>query len=249
MPQDNILHSQCREKLRWAPMSLQVPQNVEDFPCHLKGCHFVEKDFGPWSYFVFVPKANTFIILFVGLIFLTSSQNWVYCCSVSGYYTSSTFCLLHTTSRRLDSVSVFRWNLLSQAQSIQLVPNSGNQHQVKGTLRLTVSQSVSLGVKPHLGPMTRYLLLCDSYGLVLGGTLSDERTGLSFLCAAGPCQRSLFRVRVPWDLRPYFTVSDLRLPFSSPPTTRRVTVEVFDPASTRGTPAPTQDMMYKPRTA
>jgi hypothetical protein len=33
--------------------------------------------------------------------------------------------------------------------------------------------------------------------------------------------------------RPYFTVSDLRLPFSSPPTTRRVTVEVFDPASTR----------------
>jgi hypothetical protein len=37
----------------------------------------------------------------------------------------------------------------------------------------------------------------------------------------------------PWDSRPYFTVSDLRLPFSSPPTTRRVTVEVFDPVSTR----------------
>jgi hypothetical protein len=35
------------------------------------------------------------------------------------------------------------------------------------------------------------------------------------------------------DSRPYFTVSDLRLPFSSPPTTRRVTVDVFDPASTR----------------
>jgi hypothetical protein len=35
-------------------------------------------------------------------------------------------------------------------------------------------------------------------------------------------------------LRPHFTVSHLRLPFSSPPTTRRVTVEVFDPASTRG---------------
>jgi hypothetical protein len=32
---------------------------------------------------------------------------------------------------------------------------------------------------------------------------------------------------------PYFTVSDLRLPISSPLTTRRVTVEVFDPASTR----------------
>jgi hypothetical protein len=36
-----------------------------------------------------------------------------------------------------------------------------------------------------------------------------------------------------WPEWPYFTVSDLRLPFSLPPTTRRVTVEVFDPASTR----------------
>jgi hypothetical protein len=70
--------------------------------------------------------------------------------------------------------------------------------------------------------------------LFLWGALSDETSGLSFVCAAGPCQRSLSRVRVPWDPRPYFTVSDLRLPFSSPPSTRRVTVEVFDPASTRG---------------
>jgi hypothetical protein len=43
------------------------------------------------------------------------------------------------------------------------------QIEVKVTLRLTVSQSVNLGVKPHLGHMTRYLLLCDSYGSVLGG--------------------------------------------------------------------------------
>jgi hypothetical protein len=35
------------------------------------------------------------------------------------------------------------------------------------------------------------------------------------------------------DSRPYFTVSDSRLSFSSPPTTRANTVEVFDPASTR----------------
>jgi hypothetical protein len=110
--------------------------------------------------------------------------------------------------------------------------------KVTVTLRLTVSQSVSqsvrLGVEPHLGPMTRYLLLCGSYGLVLvGRPLRDERTGLSFVYAAGSCQRSLSRVRVFWDSRPYFTVSDLRLPFSSPPTTGRVTVEVFYPASTR----------------
>jgi hypothetical protein len=70
--------------------------------------------------------------------------------------------------------------------------------------------------------------------LFLWGALSDERTGLSFVYAAGPCQRNLSRVRVSWDSRPYFTVSDLRLPVSSPPTTRRTTVEVFDPASTRG---------------
>jgi hypothetical protein len=37
------------------------------------------------------------------------------------------------------------------------------------TLRLTVSQSVSLSVEPHLGLMTRYLLLFDCYGLVFVG--------------------------------------------------------------------------------
>jgi hypothetical protein len=62
------------------------------------------------------------------------------------------------------------------------------------------------------------------------GALSEERTGLSFTIAADPRQRSHSRVRVP-----HFTVSDLRVPFSSPPTTRGATVEVFDPASTRGT--------------
>jgi hypothetical protein len=59
-----------------------------------------------------------------------------------------------------------------------------------------------------------------------------ERTGLSFTIASGPRQRSHSRVRVPWDAWPYFTVSDSRLPFLSPPRTRRATVAVFDPAST-----------------
>jgi hypothetical protein len=65
--------------------------------------------------------------------------------------------------------------------------------------------------------------------------LSDERTGLSFTIVGGPRQGSHSRVRVPWDLRPYFTISHSRLPFSSAPTTRRATVEVSDPASTRDT--------------
>jgi hypothetical protein len=70
-------------------------------------------------------------------------------------------------------------------------------------------------------------------GLLIWGALSDERTGLPFAIATCPRQRSHFRVRVPRDSWPYFTVSDSRLPFSSPSTTRRVKVEVFDPASTR----------------
>jgi hypothetical protein len=81
--------------------------------------------------------------------------------------------------------------------------------------------------------MTRYLLLFDSYGLVFVGRLLRGEDGSVFVHAACPCQRSISRVRVLSDSRPYFTVSDLRLPFSSPPTTRRVTVEVFDPTSTR----------------
>jgi hypothetical protein len=64
-------------------------------------------------------------------------------------------------------------------------------------------------------------------GLLMWGALSDERMGLSFTIDAGPSQRSHSWVRVPWDSRPYFTVSDSRLPFSSPSTTRRATVEVF----------------------
>jgi hypothetical protein len=91
-----------------------------------------------------------------------------------------------------------------------------------------VTNSVSL--------MTRYYRLRVTV-LFLWGALSDERAGLYFVYAAvAPWQRGLSRVRVPWDsrLRDHILLSDLRLPFSSPPTTRRVTVEVFDSASTRG---------------
>jgi hypothetical protein len=42
--------------------------------------------------------------------------------------------------------------------------------------------------------------------------LSDEKMGLSFTIAAGSRQRSHSQVRVPRDLLPYFTVSELRVP-------------------------------------
>jgi hypothetical protein len=97
-------------------------------------------------------------------------------------------------------------------------------------LRPTVSRPVCLGIKHPFGAYNQiFYYLCDSYGLVLVGRPLWREVG-SVFCM---CQRSLSRVQVPWDSRPYFTVSDLRLPFSSPPTTRRVTVEVFDPTSTR----------------
>jgi hypothetical protein len=47
--------------------------------------------------------------------------------------------------------------------------NSRIEVKVKVTLRLTVCQSVSLGFEPHMGLMTRYLLLFDSYGPVFVG--------------------------------------------------------------------------------
>jgi hypothetical protein len=71
-------------------------------------------------------------------------------------------------------------------------------------------------------------------GLLMWGALSNKRTGLMFAIFAVPRQRTHSLVPVPWDSWPYLTVSDLRLPFSSPPTTHRTMVEVFDPASKRG---------------
>jgi hypothetical protein len=135
-----------------------------------------------------------------------------------------------------SSASVVRW----------LALHSWTLNSLTNELRLNESQSQSYvttdgqpaslswykapiwGLRPDL------YYSYDNYGVFfLWGALSDERTGLTFLYASGPCQRNLSLVRAPWVSRPYFTVSHLRLPFSSPPTTHRVTMEVFDPASTR----------------
>jgi hypothetical protein len=100
------------------------------------------------------------------------------------------------------------------------------------------------GLRPDFYFRTEYGIRLAVTFLIPWGAFSDERTGLSFVCTAGSFQRSLSRALVPWDLRPYFTVSDLRLPFSSPPMTRRVTVEVFNPASTRVTVRQTTGFCY-----
>jgi hypothetical protein len=72
--------------------------------------------------------------------------------------------------------------------------------------RRSVGQSVS-GLWPDF-------YYCQTIaGLLMWGALSDERTGVSFTIVTGPGQISHSRVRVPWDSRPYFTLSDSRLPF------------------------------------
>jgi hypothetical protein len=66
----------------------------------------------------------------------------------------------------IPKIRLYFSRLLFYTPSTLLLLLLSSQSQVKVTLRLTVSQSVSLGVEPHLGLMTRYLLLFDSYGLV-----------------------------------------------------------------------------------
>jgi hypothetical protein len=49
------------------------------------------------------------------------------------------------------------------------------------------------GLRPDFYVRTEYGIRLTVTFLIPWGALSDERTGLSFVCAAGPCQRSLFR--------------------------------------------------------
>jgi hypothetical protein len=61
------------------------------------------------------------------------------------------------------------------------------------------SASLSWNKAPIWGLRPDFYYRLTVAGLLMWGALSDERTGLSFVYAAGPCQRSLSQVRVPWD--------------------------------------------------
>jgi hypothetical protein len=89
------------------------------------------------------------------------------------------------------------WRILLNESSLMLRP----------TVSRPCNKAPIWGLRPDL-------YYCQTVaGLLMWGALSDERTGLSSTIAAGPRRRSHSRVGVPWDSRPYFTVSDSRLPF------------------------------------
>jgi hypothetical protein len=131
-----------------------------------------------------------------------------------GHLCNSPFPLVNTPHLNTQPLNSLTTELLNSLTSLSLM------------LRPTVSRPVCPGIKHPSGAYDQIFITCVTVTvLFLWGALSVERSGLSFVCAAGPCQRSLSLVRVPWDLRPYFTVSDLRLPFSSPPTARKLPYE------------------------
>jgi hypothetical protein len=140
-----------------------------------------------------------------------------------------------------SSASVVR-QLTLHSWTLKSLTNDECQTTVHGSLsRMSLSYDTTDGQSASLS-WNKAPICClwpDFYycqtvaGLLMWSDLSDERTGVSFTITDSPRQGCHFRVQVLWDIRLYFTVSDSRPPFSSPPTTRWVTVEIFDPASTR----------------
>jgi hypothetical protein len=122
-----------------------------------------------------------------------------------------------TTTRRA-TVEVFDpWTILeSESESESYVTTDGQ------SASLSSNKAPIWGFRPDFITVWQLQVCgCGALSLTRGRVY-----GLQLLLASPALS---FSVRVPWDSRPYFTVSDLRLPFSSPPTTRRATVEVFDP--------------------
>jgi hypothetical protein len=117
---------------------------------------------------------------------------------------------------------------LPKTRSILVLPLNSDP-SLSLVLRPTISRPICPRIKHSSGVYDHILIAVRQLRVSSCGTLS-----LTVVYnVAGPRQHSHSRVRTPWDSWPYFTVSDSRLPFRSLPTTRRATVEVFDPASTR----------------
>jgi hypothetical protein len=96
-------------------------------------------------------------------------------------------------------------------------------------LRPKVSRLVPWNKAPIWGLRPNFYNCQTVAGFFTWVALSDERTGLLDVASAVIFESKSRGTRD----RVYLTLSDSRLPFSSPPTTHMATVEVFEPASTR----------------
>jgi hypothetical protein len=97
---------------------------------------------------------------------------------------------------------ILRWSFLGMCfyqWRLSLPSQSQSQSHIA-----TDGKSVSLGVKPHLGPATRYLLLCDSYGLVLMGRPLWWDYGSVFIMCCGPLPEQSFLGLSPFWLETIF---------------------------------------------
>jgi hypothetical protein len=131
-------------------------------------------------------------------IFITVWQSW-FCGAPS--LTRGRVCLLYMLLS-LDSVVFLGSEFLGTRDHILLsqiwdypfrrLLRFDDANKVKVTLRLMVSQSVNLGVEPHLGLMTRCLLLFDSYGLVFVGRPLWREDGSVFCICCWPLPAQSF---------------------------------------------------------
>jgi hypothetical protein len=88
--------------------------------------------------------------------------------------------------------------LLVLASAVFLVSESESYVTTDGqSASLSWYKAPIRALRPDFYFRTEYGIYLTVTFLIPWGALSDERTGLSFVCAAGPCQRSLSRVLVP----------------------------------------------------
>jgi hypothetical protein len=100
-------------------------------------------------------------------------------------------------------------------------------------LRPKASQPVCPGIKHPSGAPTRYLLLFDNYSSVFVRRLLWQEDGSVFCICCWHSPAQSFLGLSPFGLMTIYYRLRFETSRSSPPTTRRVTVEVFDPASTQ----------------